>query len=654
MQTIDLVGKQLGEFRIIERIGRGGMATVYRAHQASVNRDVALKILPLDDTFDDQNFPQRFALEAEVIAKLEHIHILPVYGYGIQDGVAYIAMRLLRGGSLADQMKEGALSLERCVDLFSQIAQGLAYAHSKGIIHRDLKPGNILLDEVGHPYLTDFGLAKLIHTEAHMTKTGNIVGTPAYMSPEQLRGEVLDHRTDIYSLGVILYQMLTGKRPFDGDSSDVVSIIYKHLEKAPQRPTEHNPLIPVDVERIVMQALEKKPEDRFATVGDMAAKLQLATGIRSTSSFPLPSSNLVSSTQVRRKRFTRRQQYAGGIFAAIMIVLLAALVIVPRLNQPEVFKLPTIVQNQKGTQTNTVPTADEIDTALRNVGSNGFLAIVACNLSSEYHVTVTREMTDFAHEYNLPTKVYNPDNDAYLQTTMIENARLEGAKAFVICPLDSTILTASLKSLDDANFPLVLPSSAERDLSYGGVIVNTDNYLMGVLPGQTGGQFIRDNLGGEARVVILDYPDLDHIVKRADGLEAGIKEFAPRATIVGRYIGGTRELAKASIAQLIADGVEFDMIASINDAGSYGAIMAMEEAGIDPASVTIVSVDAEQQAQEFISRDYFIRASVSLPRTDYARSAVGLIIRQLAGATLPQTIILAPGEVVTRKTIEQK
>ncbi|HEX2621433.1 MAG TPA: serine/threonine-protein kinase, partial [Phototrophicaceae bacterium] len=242
MQTGDLVGKQLGEFQVLERIGRGGMATVYRAHQLSVNRDVALKVLlELDGVLDDQNFRQRFAQEAELIAALEHIHILPVYGYGIQDNVAFIAMRLLRGGSLSDLMKAGPLPMERTVELFSQIGKGLAYAHSKGVIHRDLKPGNILLDEGGHAYLTDFGLAKLIDGDAHMTKTGNIVGTPTYMSPEQLRGDPLDHRSDIYSSGVILYQMLTGKRPFDGDSSDIVSIIYKHLEKLPIRPGLVNP-----------------------------------------------------------------------------------------------------------------------------------------------------------------------------------------------------------------------------------------------------------------------------------------------------------------------------------------------------------------------------------------------------------------------------
>lgn len=289
MRVDELVGKQLGEFQVVERIGRGGMATVYRALQPGMNRDVALKVLQLDDALEDESFRKRFAQEAEVIASLEHIHILPVYTYGIVDNVAYLAMRLLRGGSLADLMKRGTLPLERTVDLFTQIAQGLAYAHSKGVVHRDLKPTNILLDEMGHPYLTDFGLAKLMTGDANMTKTGNIVGTPSYMSPEQLRGEPLDQRSDVYSLGIILYQMLTGRKPFEGDSSDIVSMIYKHLEKAPTPPSAHNPSILPEVEAIVLRALAKDPDDRYGSVGDMAADLQAATGIRSSSQFASPS-----------------------------------------------------------------------------------------------------------------------------------------------------------------------------------------------------------------------------------------------------------------------------------------------------------------------------------------------------------------------------
>ncbi|MBC8099034.1 MAG: protein kinase, partial [Armatimonadetes bacterium] len=615
MRADELVGKQIGEFTVIDRLGRGGMATVYRAHQPSMHRDVALKVLTLDDALEDESFRQRFAQEAELIAGLEHIHILPVYSYGIQDNIAYLAMRLLRGGSLADLMKTQPLPLERSVDLFSQIAQGLAYAHSKGIVHRDLKPGNIMLDEVGHAYLTDFGLAKLVNAEADMTKTGNVVGTPAYMSPEQLRGEPLDHRSDIYSLGVILYQMTTGKRPFEGDSSDIVSIIYKHLEKMPPRPTSINPALPLEVEAIVMRTLAKQPNDRFANVGEVANALQTSTGIRSTASFPLPLRDVTTTRFTTPSNTTHRRRLMGIVIAALLLLLVvgAGLVLIA-MRQADKIPLPTILVDQKGTLMRTVPTDAEIAAAVRVMGADGFIAILPCNQSSEYHATLTREMVEFAREFNLKTRVYNPDSDQYTQVTLLETARADNAHGFILCPLDTSLLVEPLTALDLANMPLVLPANTDQDPSYGGIIISTDNYLLGKLPGQFAGKLIRDELGGTARVVILDYPDLNYLVERADGLEAGLLEFAPNATIIGRYPGAIIANAKESISQLIADGVDFNVIASINDAGSYGAIEALEAAGIDPNSVIIVSVDAETRAQEYIRDGYYLRGSVAVAR----------------------------------------
>jgi len=259
MMTENLVGQEIGHFVIRELIGHGGMATVYRAYQSSVNRDVALKVIELtDSSWHDPSFQRRFTKEAEVIAALEHIHILPVFDYGITDQVAYIAMRLLRGGTLREVIKDGPLSVDRAADLFRQIARGLAYAHRKGVIHRDLKPSNIMLDDAGNALLTDFGLAKLMGDPLELTKSGNIVGTPTYMSPEQLRGDPLDHRSDIYSLGVVLYYMLVGRPPFGGTGTDLVSTIYQQLEKAPPTPSEHNPLIPQPVEAVILRALQKR------------------------------------------------------------------------------------------------------------------------------------------------------------------------------------------------------------------------------------------------------------------------------------------------------------------------------------------------------------------------------------------------------------
>jgi serine/threonine protein kinase len=173
MPLDDLIGRQLGDFVIEERIGQGAMAHVYRAFQPSINRHVAVKVIRLNEgQGQHEEFRQRFAYEAEIIARLEHIHILPIYAYGITDEMAYLAMRWLRGGTLADLMRHEKLPLDRIAEIFKQIAQGLSYAHSKGIIHRDLKPSNIMLDDAGNAYLSDFGLAKLAEGSLEITKPG--------------------------------------------------------------------------------------------------------------------------------------------------------------------------------------------------------------------------------------------------------------------------------------------------------------------------------------------------------------------------------------------------------------------------------------------------------------------------------------------------
>ena len=275
-----LIGRQVNNFVIRERLGQGGMASVYLAYQPSVNREVALKIITLSTGPSERDeFRLRFAQEAQVIAGLEHAHILPVYDYGIYDNqIAYIAMRLLRGGTLADLLADEPLDFDRAAEIFSQIALGLSYAHRKGVIHRDLKPSNILFDDSDFAYLSDFGLAKMVENSLGLTKSDAIVGTPMYMSPEQLRGGALDNRSDIYSLGCVLYHMLVGHQPFADSATGIVSIIYQQLEKDPTSPRELNPDIPPAVEQVVMKALSKDRDARYATADEMASAFNKALG----------------------------------------------------------------------------------------------------------------------------------------------------------------------------------------------------------------------------------------------------------------------------------------------------------------------------------------------------------------------------------------
>jgi serine/threonine protein kinase len=256
----NLAGKQLGQYEVIQEFARGGMATVYTARQTSMDRQVAIKVLPPQFTHDPQ-FIKRFEREVALIAALEHPHILPVYDYGEADGMAYIVMRLMTGGTLQDATKNDLLPLDRISTMLSQVASAMDYAHSRGVIHRDLKPSNILLDSQGNAYVADFGIAHLTFDSQSLTGTGMAIGTPAYMSPEQAQGQNIDARTDIYAMGIILYELLTGKIPFQGDTP--MALILKHMSEPLPSPRASRPDLPAAIEQVVIRATAKKPDDRY-------------------------------------------------------------------------------------------------------------------------------------------------------------------------------------------------------------------------------------------------------------------------------------------------------------------------------------------------------------------------------------------------------
>ncbi len=268
----DFVGKQLGTYRIDSFIGRGGMAFVYKAFQPTMNRFVAIKILPYD-LHNDQMYADLFKKEAQLIASLEHPHILPVYDYGETEAYVYIVMRLIERGTLFELTRGVSLTLGRIYDITSQVGDALDYAHSRDVIHRDIKPHNILIDERGNCWLADFGISKILAASSGLTSKG-IIGTPEYMSPEQGIGKRVDERSDIYSLGVVLYEMVAGRLPFRAETP--IATVFQHVYEPPPLPRTVNEKVPAPVEQVIVKALAKNPDDRYAKVTDMLQALGAA------------------------------------------------------------------------------------------------------------------------------------------------------------------------------------------------------------------------------------------------------------------------------------------------------------------------------------------------------------------------------------------
>ena len=271
-RAAELLG-ELGDYELLEEIGRGGQGVVFRARQKSLNRTVALKVISLGQWASKAHL-KRFRREAEAAASLDHPGIVPIYEVGERDGSCYFSMKFVEGGQLDEVTKRSPMSIRQVAELIAKVARTVHYAHEHGILHRDIKPGNILLDKKGEPHLTDFGLARLIESESTVTRTMEVMGTPSYMAPEQAVGNhaAVSSATDIYGLGAVLYQLLTGHPPFAGGTSyETIKLL---LDTEPRQPRLWNAKIDRDLSTICLKCLEKDPQRRYSSALALAEDLE--------------------------------------------------------------------------------------------------------------------------------------------------------------------------------------------------------------------------------------------------------------------------------------------------------------------------------------------------------------------------------------------
>lgn len=308
--------EQIGKYKVIDELGKGAMGIVYKALDPDINREVAVKLIRFDmisDESDKEDTVKRFIREAQSAGKLQHPNIITIYEVGREKDQTFIVMQYVDGDSLKDAISSGKkFSSEEIIDMMTCLCDALDFAHQNKIVHRDIKPGNILLDKWGRPFLVDFGVARV--EMSTMTQSGAIVGTPSYMSPEQIMGRPVDARADIFSLGIIIYEMLTGKRPFEGDH--ITTIVYKIMNEDPQSVRELKKDLPEGFEYILKRALAKDPQKRYQTCKELASDLRNIAGWSDkTISSGLERSEVLGM----QKKGGKRQVFA---YAGALVILL--------------------------------------------------------------------------------------------------------------------------------------------------------------------------------------------------------------------------------------------------------------------------------------------------------------------------------------------
>jgi len=406
-----LIGQKLGNYEVISMLGHGGMATVYIGYQQTVDRQVAIKVLSPQLGLSSQ-FVERFQLEARTIARLQHPHILPLYDYGKHEDMLYLAMAYMDGGTVEDLM-DGPMPIGRVREILKQVAGALDYAHRQGIIHRDIKPANILLDSEGNAVLADFGIAKLAEGNTNLTGTA-VVGTPAYMAPEQAQGLDIDGRADIYSLGVLAFEMLTDRQPFEADT--MMQVMLKVMqEQPPDIDTIVEGLAP-GISPVIQQVLSKDPNDRYQTATEFAEAFSRACADGDTNTIATPLETPTNVTQVVYGRSTQVTKPDGTNTGTVIVqqgvsplVLLGGIAIIA---VAVVITTLVIVSNNSG--------GDDNETALPGLGATaaaGAVGTRAAELGINPEALLTQRADDEDTSTDPPTAAPVAVDDSFGQVS---------------------------------------------------------------------------------------------------------------------------------------------------------------------------------------------------------------------------------------------
>ena len=649
------IGQQIDNFIVQERIDRGTRSTVYRAFQADVGRDVALKLIRIDRLqAQDENFHQQFRTIGDRIAGLKHIHIIPIYAYDVTKQVAYIAMEMTDGDTLEDFIRSRPdMDYSQVAHIITQLGDALDYAHQQGVYHSDLKPASVLLDDGDNVYITDFGLGKrMLNVDAVNLREDGISRNLQYLPPEQIQRKHIDERSNVFSLGVILYQMLTGRLPIDPDEYTSQDVLDMHLSQPTPDPYEHDPNLPGELVAIVNRAAAKNPDDRYRSVDAMTTTLNRALdGLFENVNVPSISETDIEQVEINVPEEVQKRvdEERGGRYLMPISVGLSALIIGVALAVFIVMRpppVPTILEDETIVAAQLSPPNWMINNAQRALEDGGFIAYTTCNRFTQFHATRARRIQERAQGvYDLPISIYDSENSAVLESRRIAQAVEDGAAVLIHCTVNPETAQPALAAAAE-QIPVIADTSLYAD-NVPGVFISEDNYELGYQTGEAAGFYINAELAGSGRVLLLDYPEGAANAARSRGIQDGLRDTAGEVSIFAE-VGPTEEIAYESTQRAIEqDNIDFDVVVSVTDDGAYGAVRALEEALYTPAEIAVFSIDGERLARFYTQRGEYLRGTTA-PNADAVSDAmVDAAVYLLGGGTLPEEIIYQGSEVYT-------
>ncbi|MEL6269106.1 MAG: bifunctional serine/threonine-protein kinase/ABC transporter substrate-binding protein [Chloroflexota bacterium] len=642
-----LIGRQINDFIIQERLSRGARATVYRAYQPAANRDVALKVIRMDARLSrDEEFIHNYNTEIGRLADLSHINILPIYDYGVGDEVAYIAMRLTRSRTLDNVLLADALpDLTQATHIVTQIGRALAYANRKNLVHYDLKPENILIDDANNAYLSDFGIPRyLMGDDMIGSRDSTAILSPLYLSPEQLRTEPVTAQSNVFSLGMLLYHLTVGRLPYDTASLNRTGLLLKHMTSTPAPPRELNPDVPLVVNDVVMRALAINPEHRYANTDDMVTELnqQLRNLFERVE---IPAERDIQLARLRAQAAEERQRQSSSrlpyvifsMVATLLIFIVGGIVVYMR----ELSPVPIILSGEQ------IAAADlEVDDSVarradRQLERGRFVGYYTCDDALNDR---SDDIQSSARRYGQLVRIYRTTAPFVPPP---QQSVAEGAATIIYCNPPESILPQLERIAQD--IPVIIEEETRPIAVPDSVLVTSSEQARGIEAGRAAAAYIENDprYRGGTSVLLFGLPPDTPDRALEDGLREGLTELSPGSNVIDVRTAARVVDVRNTLGTLLDDEIiTFDVILTTTDTATYGVIQELESRGFVSSEIVVYTTGSELLARRFLAEDSILQGVAVNDGAATAEALFDATLLLLGGGVIPEQIVVDEARVL--------